>query len=53
MIHTKDFIDTGNQFFEVNITAVGEDADAIIKRRDHEYDCAESTIESRVVNNFF
>ena len=53
IIHTKDFIDTGNQLFEVNISAVGKYTDAIISRRDHINDCAESAIESGMINNFF
>ncbi len=51
--YTKYLIYALNQFLEVNISAVGENTDAIISRRDHINDCAESTIESCMINNFF
>ena len=50
---TKYLIDSGNQFLEVDISAVRENTDAIISRRDHINDCAESAIESRMINKFF
>jgi hypothetical protein len=51
--YTKYLIDSVNQFLKVNISAVRENTDAIISRRDHVNDCAESAIESRMINNFF
>ena len=53
IVDTKDMIDAGNQFLEINISAVGENTDAIISRGDHKYNCTETSVESRVVYNFF
>jgi len=51
--YAKDLIDLANQLFEVYIPAVGENADAIINRGYHKDYCAESTVEPRMINNFF
>ena len=51
--HAKDLIDMFNQYLEVDITPVRENTDAIVDRRDHINNRAESTVESRVINNFF
>jgi len=51
--YSEDQIDACDQFFKVYISAVGENTNAIINRRDHKYHSTESAIESRMINNFF
>ena len=51
--YAKDLIDASDEVFEVNISAVGKNTDAIIIGRDHPYHRAESAIEPCVINYFF
>jgi hypothetical protein len=53
IVDTKDMIDAGNQFLEINISAVRENTDAIINRGDHKYNCAETSVEPGVIYNIF
>ncbi len=48
----KDVIDSGNQIFQIYIGAVGKNADGVFQRRNHKNDRPESSIKTRMVNNF-
>ena len=50
--YRQDIINSGNQFFQVNIRAVGKNADAVVVRWNHEDDRPEAAIGTCMVDGF-
>jgi hypothetical protein len=45
----KRIIYPGDNFFQVNVGSVGEDADAVVQGRNHEYSCAKTAIKTGMI----